>query len=152
MNNRRWRKWIIVVFSLDKTYCSSKPVGAIANVWKIVVFSFSLLGFYPFCNVRQSSGKSGVSYLYYSSRSVIWIINNPILLFLPFPSLSDKVPVEATFRGVQYLSYDLSRGDPIISNSENIKLSFKTRRPSGLLFYTGEKGWEGVGGKGKEKR
>ncbi|XP_068083571.1 neurexin 1 [Anabrus simplex] len=52
---------------------------------------------------------------------------------------ADKAPSEATFRGSEFLSYDLSRtgGEPIVSNQDSITLSFKTRQPSGLLFYTG---------------
>ncbi|XP_047114681.1 neurexin-1-like [Schistocerca piceifrons] len=54
----------------------------------------------------------------------------------------DKAPSEATFRGAEFLSYDLSRtgGEPIVSNQDAISLVFKTRQPSGLLFYTGDKG------------
>ena len=57
--------------------------------------------------------------------------------------VSDKAPPEATFRGTEYLSYDLSRtgGEPIVSTQDTITLSFKTRHPSGLLFYTGEFSW-----------
>jgi hypothetical protein len=53
---------------------------------------------------------------------------------------SDKAPSEATFRGSEYLSYDLSRtgGEPIVSTQDAISLNFKTRQPSGLLFYTGK--------------
>ncbi|KAE8750773.1 hypothetical protein FOCC_FOCC002483 [Frankliniella occidentalis] len=52
----------------------------------------------------------------------------------------DKAPPEATFRGTEYLSYDLSRtgGEPIVSTQDTVSLSFKTRSPNGLLFYTGE--------------
>ncbi|CAH1399421.1 unnamed protein product [Nezara viridula] len=52
----------------------------------------------------------------------------------------DKAPSEATFRGVEYLYYDLSRtgGEPIVSNQDSISLYFKTRHPSGLLFHTGQ--------------
>ena len=53
---------------------------------------------------------------------------------------SDKAPSEATFRGSEYLSYDLSRtgGEPIVSAQDSISLNFKTRQPNGLLFYTGK--------------
>ncbi|XP_063235605.1 neurexin 1 isoform X2 [Bacillus rossius redtenbacheri] len=52
----------------------------------------------------------------------------------------DKAPSEATFRGVEFLSYDLSRtgGEPIVSAQDAISLAFKTRQHSGLLFYTGD--------------
>ncbi|GFG40457.1 hypothetical protein Cfor_03909, partial [Coptotermes formosanus] len=51
-----------------------------------------------------------------------------------------KAPSEATFRGSEYLSYDLSRtgGEPIVSAQDSISLNFKTRQPNGLLFYTGD--------------
>lgn len=53
---------------------------------------------------------------------------------------TDKAPSEATFRGAEFLSYNLSRtgGEPIVSNQDAISLLFKTRQPSGLLLYTGE--------------
>nr|CAD7395668.1 unnamed protein product [Timema cristinae] len=53
--------------------------------------------------------------------------------------VADKAPSEATFRGTEFLSYDLSRtgGEPIVSTQDAISLTFKTRQPSGLLFYTG---------------
>lgn len=54
--------------------------------------------------------------------------------------ISDKAPSEATFRGLEFLWYDLSRtgGEPIASTQDSISLYFKTRQPSGLLFHTGE--------------
>lgn len=54
--------------------------------------------------------------------------------------ISDKAPSEATFRGVEYLYYDMGRtgGEPIVSNQDAISLYFKTRHPSGLIFHTGE--------------
>jgi hypothetical protein len=54
--------------------------------------------------------------------------------------VSDKAPAEATFRGKEFLSYDLSKtgGEPIVSTQDSIALSFKTRQPNGLLFYTGK--------------
>lgn len=53
--------------------------------------------------------------------------------------VADKAPSEATFRGVEYLYYDLSRtgGEPIVSTQDSVSLYFKTRHPSGLLFHTG---------------
>lgn len=57
-----------------------------------------------------------------------------------FAYVADKAPPEATFRGAEYLSYDLSRtgGEPIVSTQDTVSLSFKTRSPGGLLFYTGK--------------
>ena len=54
--------------------------------------------------------------------------------------LSAVLPPEATFRGGEYLTYDLGRRgiDPILSSDDEISLHFKTRKSSGLLFYTGE--------------
>ncbi|XP_071453531.1 neurexin 1-like, partial [Hetaerina americana] len=52
----------------------------------------------------------------------------------------DKAPSEATFRGSEFLSYDLglSGGGPIVGAQDAVSLHFKTRQPSGLLFYTGD--------------
>lgn len=54
--------------------------------------------------------------------------------------VSDKAPTEAVFRGTEFLSYDLSQtgGEPIVSAQDSVTFYFKTRAPSGLLFYTGE--------------
>lgn len=53
----------------------------------------------------------------------------------------DKAPSEATFRGTEFLSYDLGQtgGEPIVSAQDSISLYFRTRQPNGLLFYTGNK-------------
>ena len=58
--------------------------------------------------------------------------------------ISAVLPPEATFRGGEYLTYDLSRRgvDPILSSDDEISLHFKTRKSSGLLFYTGERASE----------
>ncbi|XP_070156570.1 neurexin 1 isoform X1 [Polyergus mexicanus] len=50
----------------------------------------------------------------------------------------DKAPSEASFRGTEYLTIDLSKGEPVLSTQESINLQFKTRQPNGLLFYSGE--------------
>lgn len=54
--------------------------------------------------------------------------------------IPDKTPSEATFRGQQFLSYDLGQtgAEPIVSAQDAITLYFRTRNPNGLLFYTGE--------------
>lgn len=54
--------------------------------------------------------------------------------------VADKAPSEATFRGAEFLSYDLTQtgGEPIVSTQDAISLYFKTRQPNGLLFYTGK--------------
>ncbi|XP_077296865.1 neurexin 1 isoform X2 [Arctopsyche grandis] len=51
----------------------------------------------------------------------------------------DKAPSEATFRGTEFLSYDLTQtgGEPIVSTQDAISIYFKTRQSNGLLFYTG---------------
>ncbi|XP_076392464.1 neurexin 1 isoform X5 [Megachile rotundata] len=49
----------------------------------------------------------------------------------------DKAPSEASFKGTEYLTIDLSKGDPVLSTQESISLQFKTRQPNGLLFYSG---------------
>ena len=51
---------------------------------------------------------------------------------------SDKAPSEASFRGTEYLTIDLSKGNPVLSTQESISLQFKTRQPIGLLFYSGK--------------
>lgn len=52
---------------------------------------------------------------------------------------AEKAPSEATFRGQQFLSYDLGQtsAEPIVSAQDAITLYFRTRQPNGLLFYTG---------------
>ncbi|XP_048506164.1 neurexin-3 isoform X4 [Athalia rosae] len=52
----------------------------------------------------------------------------------------NKAPSEATFRGTEYLTIDLSKTEPVLSTQESISLFFKTRQPNGLLFYSGEGG------------
>ncbi|XP_037025622.1 neurexin-1-like, partial [Bradysia coprophila] len=53
--------------------------------------------------------------------------------------VTDKAPSEATFKGTEFLSYDLGQtgGEPIVSAQDAISLYFRTRQPNGLLFYTG---------------
>ncbi|KAG7203255.1 hypothetical protein KM043_010353 [Ampulex compressa] len=51
---------------------------------------------------------------------------------------ADKAPSEASFKGTEYLTIDLSKGAPVLSTQESISLQFKTRQPNGLLFYSGE--------------
>ncbi|CAH2094247.1 unnamed protein product [Euphydryas editha] len=53
--------------------------------------------------------------------------------------VTDKAPSEATFRGAEFLSYDLTQtgGEPFVGTQDAISLYFKTRQPNGLLFYTG---------------
>ncbi|XP_037079238.1 neurexin-1a-like [Pollicipes pollicipes] len=52
----------------------------------------------------------------------------------------EKPPSEATFRGNEYMTYDLTKtgGEAIASTSDNLSMFFKTREPNGLLFYTGD--------------
>lgn len=52
--------------------------------------------------------------------------------------VADKAPSEASFRGTEYLTIDLSKSDPVLSTEESISLQFKTRQPNGLLFYSGK--------------
>ncbi len=52
-------------------------------------------------------------------------------------------PPEVTFKGNEYLTYNLfeKSGEPILSIRDEVSLFFRTNRPEGLLFYTGtEKG------------
>ncbi|KYM99155.1 Neurexin-3-alpha, partial [Cyphomyrmex costatus] len=48
----------------------------------------------------------------------------------------DKAPSEASFRGTEYLTIDLSKAEPVLSTQESISLQFKTRAANGLLFYS----------------
>lgn len=52
----------------------------------------------------------------------------------------DKAPSEASFRGSEFLFYDLGQtgGEPIVSTQDAITLYFRTRQANGLLFYTGK--------------
>ncbi|XP_037774551.1 neurexin-3-like, partial [Penaeus monodon] len=47
---------------------------------------------------------------------------------------------EATFRGREFLWWDLRRtgGQPLASQQDQLSLSFKTRHPAGVLFFTGD--------------
>lgn len=70
----------------------------------------------------------------------IYKISLEISKCLPFFfTNTDKAPSEATFRGTEFLSYDLGQtgGEPIVSAQDSISLYFRTRQPNGLLFYTG---------------
>ncbi len=51
----------------------------------------------------------------------------------------ESEPPEATFKGNEYLTYDLIQmgGEPIVSKQDEISLHFRTNRADGLLFYTG---------------
>ena len=63
---------------------------------------------------------------------------NFIYYFNFFP---ESPPPEATFRGTEYITYDLQLRslEPILSINDELSLYFKTRKSSGLLFYTGIK-------------
>ena len=58
-----------------------------------------------------------------------------------FSYILDDPPPEATFRGTEYITYDLQQRslEPILSINDELSLYFKTRKSSGLLFYTGKK-------------
>ncbi|XP_054713514.1 neurexin-1-like [Uloborus diversus] len=51
----------------------------------------------------------------------------------------ERTPAEATFRGTEYLSYDLLslHSEPILASSDQLSLHFKSRQPSGVLLYNG---------------
>ena len=59
--------------------------------------------------------------------------------FCIFFYFSDRELNEATFRGTEYLMYNLfeKSGEPILSLKDEISLYFRTNRPEGLLFYSG---------------
>ena len=56
-----------------------------------------------------------------------------------FITITGNAPPEATFRGTEYITYDLQQRslEPILSVNDELSLYFKTRKSSGLLFYTG---------------
>ena len=56
-----------------------------------------------------------------------------------FNFFPESPPPEATFRGTEYITYDLQLRslEPILSINDELSLYFKTRKSSGLLFYTG---------------
>ena len=64
--------------------------------------------------------------------------------FSSFISADD--PPEASFSGLEFLSYNLRhldgqkdpKGEPILSNQDEISLHFRTNRKDGILFYTGK--------------
>lgn len=58
------------------------------------------------------------------------------ILISHFFTNTDKAPSEATFRGTEFLSYDL--GEPIVSAQDSVSLYFRTRQSNALLFYTGK--------------
>lgn len=68
-----------------------------------------------------------------------YMLFNFTMMFFLF-LVTDKAPSEATFKGTEFLSYDLGQtgGEPIVSAQDAISLYFRTRQPNGLLFYTGK--------------
>lgn len=58
-------------------------------------------------------------------------------MFFCFPSPPARDENMATFRGSEYLCYDLSQ-NPIQSSSDEITLSFKTWQRNGLILHTGK--------------
>ena len=67
-------------------------------------------------------------------KTILFFFISFLLLFSVNP------PPEATLRGTEYITYDLQQKslEPILSINDEISLYFKTRKSSGLLFYTGE--------------
>ena len=63
-----------------------------------------------------------------------------IYLFALIDFLGQEPP-EVTFKGNEYLTYNLfeKSGEPILSIRDEVSLFFRTNRPEGLLFYTGTK-------------
>ncbi|XP_076289211.1 neurexin 1 isoform X2 [Lasioglossum baleicum] len=49
-----------------------------------------------------------------------------------------KAPSEASFRGLEYITINFTKGERIQSTQESIGLQFRTRQPNGLLFYSGK--------------
>ena len=54
--------------------------------------------------------------------------------------ISAQDPSEVTLKGNEYLSYNLfeKSGEAILSIQDEVSLFFRTNRPEGLLFYTGD--------------
>ena len=57
-----------------------------------------------------------------------------------FQIVSAQEPSEVTLKGNEYLSYNLfeKSGEAILSIQDEVSLFFRTNRPEGLLFYTGD--------------
>lgn len=53
---------------------------------------------------------------------------------------TEKHLSEATFRGQEFLSYNTSRRpiEPLVSTADQVSLYFKSRQPSGLLFFSSD--------------
>ena len=68
------------------------------------------------------------------------MINIFVLLNNLFNFSTERAAEEATFRGREFLGWDLRRlgGEPLASLNDRLSLSFKTRHPAGLLFFTGQ--------------
>lgn len=76
-----------------------------------------------------------ITYATYMVTNVSFIFSRPKSC-----NHAEKAPSEATFRGTEFLSYDLGQtgGEPIVSAQDAISLYFRTRQPNGLLFFTGK--------------
>ena len=69
------------------------------------------------------------------------ILLSPFIITNPRTFLSsERVGAEATLRGREYLGWELPRpgGEPLMAHSDRLTVTFKTRHPAGLLFFTGE--------------
>ncbi|XP_021341144.1 neurexin-1a-like isoform X3 [Mizuhopecten yessoensis] len=56
----------------------------------------------------------------------------------PRGNLKKRAPSEVTFFGSQYFMYEWPAKGAPTSNTDEVSLYFRTRQPSGLLFYTGQ--------------
>lgn len=56
----------------------------------------------------------------------------------PRRNLNQRAPSEVTFFGSQYFMYEWPSKSAPTSNTDEVSLYFRTRQPSGLLFYTGQ--------------
>lgn len=58
----------------------------------------------------------------------------------PIFAPSERQVEEITIRGREYVWWDLRRsgGQPLASQSDQLTLSFKTRHPAGVLFFSGQ--------------
>lgn len=60
----------------------------------------------------------------------------------------ERPPEEVTVRGREYIGWELRRGggEPLTAHTDTLTLSFKTRHPAGLLFFTGQDRHESMAG------
>ena len=86
---------------------------------------------------HQAPGRASALYLCVFSLVFDLAPASQVLTALPFSFPAAREENVATFRGSEYLCYDLSQ-NPIQSSSDEITLSFKTWQRNGLILHTGK--------------